>query len=134
MKLRLKGDSIRLRVGPGDLERLVGTGSVAEQTRFGPGRGWLGYTLEVSAAAPTVSAAFEEGQLRVTVPLAQVHRWAAAPDQASIAADQDASDGVRLSILIEKDFECLHGQDGEDAFPNPGRSGGAAPSTGIPGV
>jgi len=132
--MKLRCNSSRLRVGPGDLERLVGTGSVVEQTRFGPGRGSLSYTLEVSAAAPTVSAVMEGSHVRVTVPLAQVRSWAESPDQVSIAADQDAGDGHRLSILIEKDFECRHGEAGDDAFPNPERSGGGSASKGIAGA
>jgi len=47
--MKLRCNSSRLRVGPGDLERLVGTGSGVEQTRFGPGRGGLGYKLAVAA-------------------------------------------------------------------------------------
>ena len=117
MKLRLKGDSVRLRLGPGEVERLVRTGSVAERTRFGPAT--LGYAVEVSTVAGGVSATFEAGTLRVTVPAAVARRWAGAADEVGIAADQDAGDGRRLTILIEKDFECLHGEDADEAFPNP---------------
>ena len=52
-----------------------------------------------------------------------------------IAADQDAGDDDRrLAILIEKDFECLHGERSDDAFPNPQRGDAAAESTGIAGT
>ena len=119
MKLRLNGDSIRLRLGRGEVQHLLAAGSVAGQTRFGPGSGTLRYTLEASAGASAVSASFDGGQLRVAVPADQAHRWAGSADQVGITANQDAGDGHRLTILIEKDFECLHGAVTQDAFPNP---------------
>jgi hypothetical protein len=38
-----------------------------------------------------------------------------------ISGEQPLESGKRLSILIEKDFQCLHGDDARDpdAFPNP---------------
>jgi len=126
MKLRLKGDSIRLRLGPGEVQRLLAAGSVVERTGFGLGLASLSYSLEVSPAARAVSAGFDAGRLRVTVPAAEARAWAASAERVAIAADQDAGDGRRLSILVEKDFECLHGQDGDDAFPNPERGGATA--------
>ncbi len=124
MKLRLKGDSVRLRLGPGEVGRLLEHGSVAERTRLGPAE--LGYRLEASAAATAVSATFDGGTLTLTVPAAIARRWATSPDEVGIRADQDAGGGRRLAILIEKDFECLHGEDAaaasggsDEAYPNP---------------
>ena len=123
MKLRLKGDSVRLRLGPAEVHRLVEVGSVAEQTRFGPAS--LAYVVELSAAADVVGATFDGRTLRVSVPAVAGRRWAASAEAVEIRADQPAGDGRRLTILIEKDFECLHGEDaGDDAFPNPAAAAG----------
>ena len=123
MKLRLKGNTIRLRLGPREVEHLVGEGAIAEQTRFGPGSAALAYTLEMSADAETILATFDGG-LRVMVPTADAHRWAASPHEVSLAGSQDVGGGERLSVLIEKDFECLHGEETDDAFPNPNGASG----------
>ena len=133
MKLRLKADSVRLRLGPAEVDDLARTGLVTAATHFGPAA-TLAYSLAVSPDAAAVTVAFSDGHLRVTLPAAAARRWAAAADQVSVRGDQDAGDGRRLSVLIEKDFECLHGEDAaDDAFPNPERSGTAA-SKGLDGA
>jgi hypothetical protein len=55
----------------------------------------------------------------------EVDTFSEAFDQVSIEASQPAGAGCVLSLLIEKDFECLHSRaEGDsDAFPNP-RIGG----------
>ncbi len=131
MKLRLKGDSIRLRLGPREVERLVQDGSVTETVRFGGGSASLRYTLMVSADARGISTTFDGGRLQVSLPTADARRWAASTEQVALTANQDLGDDQRLSILIEKDFECLHGEKTDDAFPRPEQGGEAAPLTGL---
>jgi hypothetical protein len=120
MKLRLKGNSIRLRLGPREVEQLVQIGAVTECLAFGSGLPSFTYTLELSTTALAVSATYGPPGLQVSVPQADARRWAAATAEVSLIGDQDAGGDRRLSILIEKDFECLHGEEVvEDAFPNP---------------
>ncbi len=113
MKLRLHGNQLRLRVSQSEVAQLAETGVVKETVTFAPGQ-TLSYTLEASAAA-TVGAVFEEGQIKVTLPRPEVTHW--------IQSDQVGIEGSSgpLSLLVEKDFQCLHGSSPEDAdsFPNP---------------
>ncbi len=123
MKLRLKGDSIRLRLGPREVRDLLAGTPVTEETRFAPGRS-LAFALAAAPGAAAVTATFADGRLTVAVPADVVRRWATSAEAVEIRGDQDAGGGRRLSILVEKDFECLHGEDADDAFPNPAQPDG----------
>lgn len=119
MKLRVRGNSLRLRVSQRELERITQHGVAEDAVHFAPGTA-LRYRLE---AVPDgeLCAEFADGEVRVRVPRAQIERWAA-PDQVSIDGEQAVGGGEHLRILIEKDFSCLaprEGEDDSDLFPNP---------------
>ena len=120
MKLRIRANSIRLRLGQTEVRRLVDEGQVDERTHFAPGGPVLAYGLR-SVDSPVVSASFDGGNLVVAVPQSLARQWADT-DQVGIEAAQPTGPGGTLRILIEKDFECLDADGGErqdDAFPNP---------------
>ena len=123
MKLRIKGDSIRLRLGRSEVDRLAAGGVVAESTTFDPaGRQRFEYRLAADPAAPEVVAAFEGNRLTVRVPAGRAAAWGRS-DAIGIAVEQDLGGGRSLRILIEKDLECLDAPPGEsqaDAFARPG--------------
>ena len=119
MKLRIRGNSVRLRVTKGELEQVLTAGSVADSAGFGK-NAELHYRIEV-ADAGDLRAEFSASTITVRLPRAEVDRWAE-PDQVSIAGEQALGDGKLLAILVEKDFECLEPRSGEDAselFANP---------------
>lgn len=125
MKLRLRGNSIRLRLGQSEVRRLAQDERVAESTTFGPAQ-QLVCEIEAASDIPETTVSFEGSRLRVRVPREVVRRWASS-EEVSIAAEQRVNDrGDVLSILIEKDFECLDtpaSEPQDDAFPNPQRCG-----------
>ena len=122
MKLRIKGNSIRLRLSRSEVRQLANDGVVAQFTDFGdfsPQR--FGYALHAVLEDPTVSARFADGRMIVRVPAGAVRQWAQT-DQIGIQAVQRTTDGGELRILIEKDLECIEpaaDESQEDAFPNP---------------
>lgn len=126
MKLRIRGDSLRLRLTRSEVLHLDETGEVRETIHFGAGA--LDYVLrrgEGSAAR----ARFEGSSITVELPRATVETWART-DQVSIVADQPLPEG-QLRLLIEKDFKCLAPREGtdeddRDAFPHPGAATGAS--------
>jgi len=132
MKLRIQGNSVRLRLGRSEIDRLLSTGQVREHTAFGPEPSHrLNYVLEVSDDAADVRAELRGPDLTVTLPARVARRWATS-DETGIECEQDVGGGVtgeRLRLTIEKDFQCLHrnggaadGADDEaDAFPNPAK-------------
>src|SRR5688572_19270462 len=108
MKLRLKGNSIRLRLTQGEVERLVSDGVVQEVVEFGPGRARFTYAVETDRQVHTVLADYTGDRMTVLVPDPHARRWAES-DLVGIVADLD-----NLRITVEKDFTCLKPRLGED--------------------
>jgi hypothetical protein len=95
---------------------LVRDGSHVESSiEFSPGHS-LSYLLEGSPVAESVSATFNGHAIRVTIPMQQLTKWAES-EQVGIETLSQAG----VSLLIEKDFQCLHrNADSEpDAYPRP---------------
>ncbi len=122
MKMRIKGNALRLRLGQSEVERMITKGVVAESITFGGGgRQRLEYILCSTPDARAVTAVFDDGRVVVRVPSELVHLWGTT-DQVGIDAAQTTPGGEVLNILIEKDFECLDapvGESQEDAFRRP---------------
>jgi hypothetical protein len=123
MKLRIQRNSIRFRLGPSEVERLLSTGQVREHTAFGPEQSHrLTYVLAVSDAAAEVRAELRGSDLTVTLPAAVARRWAAS-DEIGIEAEQDVGGGLSgeaLRLTIEKDLQCQHRANEPDTFPRGG--------------
>ena len=107
MKLRLRHNSIRLRLTRSEVDRLQRSGQVQETVEFPQTP--LIFALESSRDVETVSASFVDGRLSVAVPLEQSRAWATTEEVGLEAEFQG------LSILIEKDWPCLHPSATEDA-------------------
>lgn len=128
MKLRIRGDSIRLRLKRGEVAQVAAGKSIVEETHF-PGS-VLTYRLEVSENN-AIAAEYEDGNLVVSLPAAKVADWADS-DEVSLMATQDLTGGANLTLLVEKDFACLdpgHGRDHEDdadTFPHPSAASGGS--------
>ena len=131
MKLRIKGNSIRLRLGQSEARTLAADGIVEESITFGPTKEQcLSYALCKSSESPDVHAIFGNRRIIVHVPGILIYQWVTS-DQVSIQAIQTTGDDAELRILIEKDFECIDaapGESQEDAFPNPQLSAVCAPA------
>ena len=120
MKLRIRGNSLRLRITRPELERLASTGKVSESVPFAAGDE-LRYEVCVDAAAKALSAAYRDNIISVALPLHDFRQWQR-EDQVSLRAIQATGAAGELSILVEKDFPCLTpraGEDDSDAFANP---------------
>lgn len=113
MKLRIKGNSIRLRMTQSEVARLAAEGSVREAVEFGDKT--FGYEIRSLDRVNTVNADLSGNSIVVSVPAAQVSEWA---DTDAVSIEHE---GIP-SVLIEKDFACLSerkNEDDSDAFPNP---------------
>jgi len=120
MKLRIRDNSLRLRLMRGEVDALQKTGLVKASTQF-PGGRTLRYSLESSPASVNPAAFFSESEIIVRLPETAVLAWATS-DQVSIDGEQVLVDGENLKILVEKDFVCLTGRDDEDEsdmYPHP---------------
>jgi hypothetical protein len=122
LKLRIKGNSIRLRLLRSEVERFASTGRISEETHFGPhGSPVLRYTLLTDPTATEISTAFENNEISVVIPETLVREWATG-DVVGLERVQQANGNGGISVLIEKDFACLDRPDDpdrDDAFSNP---------------
>lgn len=127
MKLRIRGDSIRLRLKRGEVDRIATGTSIVEETHFP--HSVLTFRLDVSDH-DDVSASFGNGSLVVSLPKSRVRDWATT-DEVSLTGTQKVSDTRALSLLIEKDFSCLEPghhrecEDDVDTFPHPSTQAGS---------
>lgn len=113
MKLRIKDDSLRLRLTQAEVGELAERGKVERSMHLATGD--MRYrVLATDVGAP--EADFDSGTISVRLPSDQVLDWVAT-DTVGIAGQHGP-----LSILVEKDFACLvprEGEDDTDAFPHP---------------
>jgi Family of unknown function (DUF7009) len=120
VKLRIRDNSIRLRLTRVEVDTVSSTGIVKARVSV-PGGDGLDYVLECSAIAERPSASLSGGALTVTLPESELMQWAKS-EQVSIEADEDLGHGDSLKILVEKDFACLAPREGEDEmdmYPHP---------------
>jgi hypothetical protein len=128
VKLRIRGDTLRLRLKRSEVDQLAAGTSIVEETHF-PGA-ILTFRLDVSDNNPT-SANFDNGSMVVCLPKSSVLEWASS-DEVSLLAEQKLPGTGTLSVLIEKDFSCLEPghhrscEDDEDTFPHPSARSGTA--------
>jgi hypothetical protein len=120
VKIRIKGNSIRLRLTRGEVDTMRSNGIVSAKTGFPGGREFV-YTLESSPASVNPAAFLSENEIRVRLPETVVLAWSTT-EQVSIEGEQLLDDGEKLLILVEKDFACLAprpGEDETDMYPHP---------------
>lgn len=118
MKLRIKGNTIRLRLSPSEFDAFVRAGRVEEAVAFAGGRR-LVYALEAVDGATGLTARLDDAGLTLSMPTAWVSAWAN-EDRVGYESVQPVGEGESLHLLVEKDFQCLHRRpDEEDAFPHP---------------
>jgi hypothetical protein len=103
MKLRIKGDSLRLRISDTEASRLALTGHLEDAIHFAPGER-LVYSLALSAGVDALTVRYDPGQLAVLVPAAVGRAWLAG-DEETLKGRQEAGPGRTMSIKIEKDRE-----------------------------
>lgn len=120
MKLRVRDNSIRLRLTRSEVELVRNDGLVRGRVPFA-GRNNFDYVLESSPATVKPEAHISNNVLTVRIPEAEIIRWSDS-DEVSIAASQILDGGDQLNILVEKDFACLaprEGEDETDMYPHP---------------
>ncbi|MGH8494817.1 MAG: DUF7009 family protein [Gammaproteobacteria bacterium] len=123
MKLRIRGNSIRMRVTQSELAEIAADGEVRETVEFGDAT--LTYALVRDAFDSAPSASFRDNVITLRLPADTVRRWVETR-QVSIRASQRLEHGGELQLLVEKDFACLEprpGEDESDTFPHPEAGG-----------
>ena len=119
MKLRILGNSIRLRLTQTEVVNLYKLGFVRASTQFGPNN-FLEYELSLSDNSEFI-VTFRNGIISVALPESIGKPWCKGAE-ISIRHQIRMDRNTNLSILIEKDFKCKTervGENEDDMFPNP---------------
>jgi hypothetical protein len=120
MKLRIKGNSLRLRISRSEMAKLAEGGNIEDTIHFAPATdAKLTYALRIAAEGSDVSMEYLPQRVTVVLSTQAATRWATS-DEVGIYGTSDTSAGP-LELIVEKDFACLDGDEpaDEDAFPNP---------------
>lgn len=121
MKLRMKGDSVRVRVAPSEVERLCREGRIEEAVRFSlQPEETLRYSITLDRGIDVPEVHFIDHEVRVLLPREAALKWAAS-DAVSLGGEVPLDAVTALILLVEKDFACLDVSDEEnaDTYPNP---------------
>jgi hypothetical protein len=100
MKLRIEGNSIRLRVKKSDLEKLKSDGMIGETVAFSDNL-YFYYKLKTMQHLQKIKGEFLQNSIQVTIPLSMANEWM---DTEQVGIEHTLDSG--LKILIEKDFPC----------------------------
>ncbi len=120
VKLRIRDNSIRLRLTQSEVDTLRHEGRVSARTLFPGGREFR-YEIECTPESVAPGACLSDNGLMVRLPETSVRAWATT-EQVSITGEQQLDDAEKLVILVEKDFTCLaprEGEDESDMYPHP---------------
>ena len=125
MKLRIKGNSLRLRLTRSEVEEFGRTGKVDEKVRFGTRpQGTFCYQIETTGS-DDITASFLDGRITIYVPDRIADTWVKS-EQVGFEGRQIIDEETELHILIEKDFVCLtprENEDQSDSYPHPNEVG-----------
>jgi hypothetical protein len=121
MKLRIKGNSLRLRVSRPELARFLDGERIEETIHFTRApEASLTYALESAVQVAPVRVQYESQIVKVIVSEDQASIWGA-ESQVGVYSSLDIGATGSLEVIVEKDFACLDRSDEEngDSFANP---------------
>lgn len=118
MKLRIKGNSIRIRLTKSEVDAFGKEGYVEEQTNFG--NSLLTYALQsYNGENPDVS--FANNSIIMHLPASMAKEWVET-NKVGFEYNRELPNGDKLYLLVEKDFKCLDEnitEDQSDSYDNP---------------
>jgi hypothetical protein len=118
MKIRIKGNSIRIRLTQIEVKNFADNGFIEEATEFIENK--LFYALAVTTNVSELSAQMIDNKITLLVPESIAQNWTTT-DLVGIENKFDIGNDKKLFLLVEKDFVCLDNtfEDQSDMFPNP---------------
>lgn len=129
MKLRIRDNSLRLRLTRSEVQRIGNKESVVSSIQLGiTDEHRLMYGVASSSLISAMQVSFLGNVIRIVLPEKEALAWAHGTE-IGIYSEQQMSEHETLKILIEKDFFCLkprtHEQEDEtDMFPHPNAESG----------
>jgi hypothetical protein len=121
MKLRIKGNSLRLRVSRSEVAKVRKGERVAETIQFTSDvAARFTYALKRDPSVTTPTVRYEAAEVTVLIPADQALTWCFT-DQVGTVENVSLGSQGSLDLIVEKDFACLDrsDEDNQDTFPNP---------------
>ena len=121
MKLRIKSNSIRIRLTKTEVSTLAATGYLEEQTLFANNK--FVYALQSVDDANELTATMNANKITMLVPAAFIKDWPV-NDVIGFEARMSVAKNQSLYLLLEKDFVCLDEttEDQRDNYENPAKT------------
>lgn len=119
MKVRINGNKLRLRLKQFEVKSFEETGTVSETMSFGPGDDQqLIFVMTKGDNAFTITQS--RTHILIEVPAAVADNWTST-GMVGFEETITANYGRQIMLLVEKDFECVDGndEDNADTYPNP---------------
>jgi len=115
MKLRIRGNTLRIRLSEMEADLLFEGKPVMDATCFPSAE--LAYIVQPSTLN---SIDFVENTIQLNLDKVKINEWAKS-EQVAISIEIATQSENILSILVEKDFKCLtvRPEDESGLFPNP---------------
>lgn len=119
MKIRIKGNSVRMRLSRTEVEQFGKEGYLEESTAFGNGR--FIYALEKTKDGVELTADITGQKITMYVPQPIAMEWTGT-DKVGCSNNMRLANGTQLFLLLEKDFKCIDAgvtEDQSDNYENP---------------
>ena len=121
MKLRIRGNSLRLRISRSELESLLRGNRIEETIHFTASpEAKLTYALDSAVQSTPITIQYESQAVTVTLSKDQAVVWGS-ESEVGVYGELDNGGTHLLEVIVEKDFACLDGSDEDniDTFANP---------------
>jgi hypothetical protein len=121
MKLRIKGNSLRLRVSRSELAHFQAGGRIEETIHFTAApEATLTYALESALKPSPVTVRYGSREVTVILSKDRARIWGG-ESEVGVYTTLDMGPAGSLEVVVEKDFACLDrsDEDNSDAFANP---------------
>jgi hypothetical protein len=121
MKLRIKGNSLRLRVSRSELACFQEGGRIEETIHFTAApEATLTYALESASKPSPVTVRYGSREVTVILSKDRARTWGA-QSEVGVYTTLDMGPAGSLEVAVEKDFACLDrsDEDNSDTFANP---------------
>ena len=118
MKIRIRGNSVRLRLTKTEVEIFCETGEFSETTRFNTQI--FTYKIVSREYIDCLKADFVDNTIVIFIPRQEALNWDQ-DERVGFKNEFMLNDGTPLNLLVEKDFVCLdkRDEDESDNYPNP---------------
>ena len=118
MKIRIKGNTIRIRLSKSEVDRFAVNHRIEDHTEFGDTK--FSYALVSGPQYAQMGADFKDGIITMFLTEKQAEEWTKTT-LIGLENDMPIGNGKNLYVLLEKDFKCIDEthEDQTDKFDHP---------------